>query len=211
VVEGQKMSKSLGNFITVRDLLREAPGEAIRLILLGAHYRQPLDFTRAGLQQARQNLDRLYGALRAVADVGVDVAAEPGKPPGSVLAALDDDLNTPEAVAELHRLATALNKAEGRAAQAHAKAALLAGGAILGLLGQDPQAWFQGGAGHSGSGVAGERAAGYDRDKIERLIGERVAARKGRDFARADAIRKDLADHGVILEDSPSGTTWRRG
>ncbi|MFO1188702.1 MAG: cysteine--tRNA ligase [Alphaproteobacteria bacterium] len=208
VVEGQKMSKSLGNFVTVRDLLRDAPGEAIRLVLLGAHYRQPLDFTRAGLQQGKQNLDRLYGALRAAATV----RAEAGPPPAALLAALEDDLNTPEAVAELHRLATALNKATDRAEQARLKGALVAGGAMLGLLGSDPEAWFQGGgAKAAGSEVAGMSATGYDRDTIERLIGERTAARKARDFAGADAIRNKLADHGVILEDSPSGTTWRRG
>ena len=198
VVEGEKMSKSLGNFFTVRDLLDEAPGEAIRLALLGTHYRQPLDFTRDGLRQARAALDRLYGALRHAA---MAAAADPGDvaPPAALVAALEDDLNTPRAIGVLHALAGALNKETDPAEKARRAAELTAGGALLGLLQADPETWFQG---------AGEGALADD--EIEALIAKRDRARADKDFAEADRIRDDLADRGVLLEDGPDGTTWRR-
>ena len=200
VVEREKMSKSLGNFFTVRELLAEAPGEAIRLTLLSTHYRQPLDFTREGLRQSRHVLDRLYTALRHAADVP-DAGAD-SEPPLDVVAALEDDLNTPMAIAHLHEAAKALNKTTDRTDRARAKSALLAGGRLLGLLQQDPEAWFR------------WRAAGVEAmsdAEIEALVVERREARQAHDFAAADRIRKRLADAGVLLEDNPSGTTWRRG
>jgi cysteinyl-tRNA synthetase len=197
-VEGQKMSKSLGNFYTVHELLDEAPGEAIRLVLLSAHYRQPADFNRAALGQAKQTLDRWYGALRHAGDVAApDVPA-----PEPVRAALAQDLNTPLAIAQVHELAAALNKAETAQARSRAKAELLAAGRLLGLLQQDPEAFLR---------WAPKTAGGPDDAEVERLIAERQAARKARDFARADAIRKELSDAGIVLEDGPGGTTWRRG
>ena len=191
VVNGEKMSKSLGNFFTVRDLLAKWPGEAIRLLLLKTHYRAPLDFTEDGLREAKGDLDRFYTALRASADVAPSSAkADP------VLAALSDDLNTAKALAEMHEIARQLNTTRSP----DAKAALLDAGRLLGLLQSDPEVWFKQGAGTGPSDA-----------EIEAAIEARLAARKSRDFAQADRIRNDLKAKGVVLEDGPKGTTWKRG
>lgn len=191
MAEGEKMSKSLGNFFTVRDLLADWDGEVIRYNMLSTHYRAPLDWTRAGCEQAKQSLDRLYTALRALEGVEVGDASIPD----ALLAALEDDLNTPLALSVLHELAGEANKAaDGE--KGRIKGALLAGAGLLGLLLQDPEAWFKAGT---------DNAAG-----IEALIEKRLQARTDKNFALADQIRDDLAAQGVILEDGPGGTTWKR-
>jgi len=196
IVEGEKMSKSLGNFFTVHDLLGEVPGEAIRLTLMATHYRQPLDFTRAALVRAKAALDRWYQALRG-GPVPTDVP-----PPERLVAALEDDLNLPAAIAELHELAGAVNKAENPAERAVVRGSLLAGGRLIGLLEKDPEAWFR---------WAPKGAGELSDVEIDRLIEARRDARKCKDFAEADRVRRELADKGVVLEDGPKGTTWRRG
>ena len=196
-VEGEKMSKSLGNFITIRDALAETPGEVIRLVLLSTHYRHPMDWSADGLRQARANLDRLYTALRnaGTATDGVEDAVDP-----EVEAALCDDLNTPKALAALHRLAGDLNRAGDEATRAQTRAALRGSGALLGLLQADPEAWFRG---------RGQEDGMSDAD-IEALIAARAAARAQRDFAEADRIREAMAAEGITLEDTAEGTLWRR-
>lgn len=198
-VNGEKMSKSLGNFFTVRDLLDKAPGEVIRFYLLGTHYRQPLDWTLNGLAEARHVLDRFYGALREVSQVE---AKHIQKIPDKVRAALEDDLNTPLAISALHETAGELNKAMDENQKAHLKGKLIASGAALGLLCHDPEAWFK--------GETGVCAEGIGEAEVEDLISQRAQARENKDFAEADRIRDGLVEKGVVLEDKVEGTIWRR-
>ena len=196
-VEGRKMSKSLGNVLLVRDLLGEAPGEAIRFALLGAHYRQPLDWSADGLAQAKRSLDRLYATLRNLGDAP-DVACPPGLL-DEFEAALEDDLNFPGAIAELFRIAKAARQATTAADRAACKAALRTAGGLLGLLQEEPAAWFG-------------QAAGEDEGtaRVQRLVEARSAARSARDYATADRIRAELASLGVTVEDRADGSAWRR-
>lgn len=191
--EGEKMSKSLGNFYTVHGLLEEFPGEALRLVILQSHYRQPLDFSKAKCAEAKAVLDRMYGSLREVAGIDVEPRADE-----ALLAALEDDLNLPLAIAGLHDAMGALNKARSDEEKAAAKARVLGNGAVLGLLQQDPDAWLKGGASD-------------DDAEIEALIQQRLDAKKAKDFATADKIRDDLKARGILLDDKPGGVTeWRR-
>jgi cysteinyl-tRNA synthetase len=194
-VEGDKMSKSLGNFRTVRELLEEAPGEALRLNMLSAHYRQPLDWNAEGVKRSKTNMDRLYTALQHLEEV----EAGPLEPSSDMVTALEDDLNTPQALTALYTLASEANKASDPAEKARLKGQLLGSGQLLGLLMLDPADWFQ-------AGEAGDIAE----EEIEQLIKDRIEAKSAKDFAKADAIRADLAEKGVTLEDGPGGTTWKR-
>lgn len=188
--DGRKMSKSLGNVLHVHQLLQQHPPEALRLLLLRGHYRQPLDWSDAAIAQSISTLDGWYRVLRDLANVSLQDGALPV--PSGIEAALCDDLNTPQALAELSMLADAARQS----GTPEAKAALLGGGALLGLLQQDPEAWFQRGS----DGVDGAR--------VEALLEERRAARAAKDFARADAIRAELSAMGVVIEDGAQGTRW---
>jgi cysteinyl-tRNA synthetase len=197
-VEGEKMSKSLGNVLTVRDLLRRERAELIRLALLATHYRQPLDWTDTGLRSARARINRWYNVLYQLRDV----AAKVGDSPPAFVAAMEDDLNTPEALAAIDEMAHSFQDANSGAAKADLKGAMLACGALLGIFQVDPEAWRK--------GQLVNMAAGPDGATIEAQITARAAARAARNFAEADRIRDALADTGVVLEDSAGGTTWRR-
>jgi cysteinyl-tRNA synthetase len=216
-VEQEKMSKSLGNVLLVRDLVAQTPGEAIRFALLATHYRKPLDWSAAGLAQAKHALDRLYTTLRLPPEAG---PRDEGAVPAAVREALEDDLNTPEAFAALFELSRRANASEDDDEKRRLKGELLAGGKLLGLLQVDSEAWFKRSPQSTTIVVPvattevvaypPEVAARLDEAEIDRLIAERAAARKARDFARADEIRDQLAAQGVVLEDSPEGTRWRR-
>ena len=197
-VEGRKMAKSVGNVLLIKDLLAAHRPEVLRMGLLAAHYRQPLDWTEEGVAQARTTLDRLYGILR---DTGAPEAARPSKADPDLVAftaALADDLNTPKSFAELHRVARALAATSDPAEISRLKGVLLACGDLLGLLQQTPEAWF-------GGAVSED-----DAERIEALIQERKAARQAKDYPGADRIRDQLAAEGIELKDGPDGTTWQR-
>jgi cysteinyl-tRNA synthetase len=210
---GEKMSKSLGNVVLVHDLVKMHPGEVVRWALLSGHYRSPLDWTPDLLEQSRKALDRLYQTLRDAKDKLPSLTSRPSQTPLSVLTkgsgskfldALLDDLNTPQALAELFATANDLRaafsnkKADGweRATQAHYRD-LIQAGELLGLLQQDTDAWFEGGA---DQGL---------KDKVEALIAERIEARANKDFAAADRIRDALTALNVVVMDGPEGATWR--
>jgi len=192
-MDKEKMSKSLGNLFTIHELLEKAPGEALRWAILSAHYRQPLEWSDDAIAQAKTTLDRAYRALERVADV----KSGDEMPLKDFLDALDDDLNTPKAFAVMAESITALNTSQDVSEQATLKGQLLAAGALLGLLQQDPKAWFA------------SQSAGVDAAEVERLIAARLAARKARDFKEADRLRDAIAALGVTIEDRPDGTKWR--
>ena len=197
-VEGRKMSKSLGNVLLVRDLLDEAPGEAIRFALLGAHYRHSLDWSADGLIQAKRGLDRLYGVLRELEDVP-DMDECPQDLLAPVVAALEDDLNFTEAIAGLFGLAKAARQVTTDDDRAAHKKVLLEAGDLLGLLQEEPARWF-----------GKPELESEDAAKIQGLVDAREIARLDRDFAAADRIRDELAVLGVEIQDRPDGPTWQR-
>ena len=208
-----KMSKSLGNIVLPRDLLKKWPGEALRFALLSAHYRQPLEWTDELIETSKRQLDKFYRLLAEAPD-----APPAAKPPHSIVLALDEDLNTPEAIAGLHELRDIAVQMEGEAKR-RAIGNLKAAGALMGLLGADPEAWFKGAAvAAAGSGrisVKGGQAYAWTgsipQDIIVALIAERAAAKRAKDFERADQIRASLIENGVVIEDKPDGSSdWRR-
>jgi cysteinyl-tRNA synthetase len=197
-VDDEKMSKSLGNFFTIREVLKKFDAEVIRFFILRAHYRSPLNYSDAHLEDARSALTRLYTALKAVPAPAGQVDWEEAHA-ARFKAAMDDDFATPEAIAVLFDLAGEVNRTQDAKIAAQLKA--LAG--VLGLLQRDPQAYLQAGQPDAAGGIAPEQ--------IETLIAERAAAKKAKNFARADEIRKQLTESGIVLEDKPGGLTeWRR-
>jgi cysteinyl-tRNA synthetase len=221
-VNEEKMSKSLGNFFTIKDVLRHTDHEALRMFLLSTHYRSPLDFSDQAIAETAKGLRRLYQAL-------LEAEEQVEKPPAEVLkwdedravmaeidaaaeqfdAAMDDDFNTPRALAELFNLARIINrlaanpvKPERDALIGLAAARLKNLGGRLGLLRRKPQEYFQ-------AREAGEETGGVDPAEVDKLVAQRTEARKNKDFAQADAIRDQLTAMGVLLEDTPQGTRWR--
>jgi cysteinyl-tRNA synthetase len=179
----------------VRELLEQAPGEAIRLALLSGHYRHPLDWTSEVLPDAKRKLDRLYQTLRDLPDV----ADASGEPDPDFVAALEDDLNTPKALAALFDLARDLNRSEAGPARLELAGRLKSSAALLGILRESPADWFM-------RGTDGE----LDAARVEALLADRRDARARRDFAAADRIRDELIRGGILIEDGPEGTRWRR-
>ena len=212
-VDNEKMSKSLGNFFTIREVLKKYDAEVVRFFILRAHYRSPLNYSDHHLDDAKGALTRLYTALKSVGNVGRDssrhdaVGMNPDLQAGAVIdwntphaarfkAAMDDDFNTPEAVAVLFDLANEVNRNQSVEAATQLKE--LAG--VLGLLQREPQVFLQGET----------TAGGLDDAAINTQIEARIAAKKSKNFAEADRLRKELLEAGIVLEDSAQGTTWRR-
>jgi cysteinyl-tRNA synthetase len=197
-VDNEKMSKSLGNFFTIRDVLKRYDPEVVRFFIVRAHYRSPISYSDQHLDDARGALTRLYTALKdfAAATVTVDWSAPHGV---RFREAMDDDFNTPEALAVLFDMANELNKTQSPVLAAQMRAL----GGLLGLLGRDSDAYLKAAAG-------GSTDAGIDAAAIDTLIAQRSAAKQAKNFAEADLVRKQLADAGILLEDGPKGTTWRR-
>jgi cysteinyl-tRNA synthetase len=204
-VEDEKMSKSLGNFFTIRDAVARHRGEVVRYFVLSSHYRSPLNYTAENLDHARAALDRLYTALRGVVAADDETAADP-ETVQQFTAAMDDDFNTADGLAVLQTAARLLNTARAAGDRLRADglaAAIRQAGAVLGICQQDADTWFQSSA-ESGAETLSDAA-------IERRIADRDAARRDRDWAAADRIRDELAAAGVVLEDSAGGTSWKRG
>ena len=200
-VDQEKMSKSLGNFFTIREILKKYKAEEVRFFLLTSGYRSPLNYTEENLQQAKQSLLKLYTALR-----GADATQMPEQSEykDRFIAAMDDDFNTPAAIAVLHELAVEVNKAKESAAEnlGELTATLLELGGVLGLLEHDVDEYFQ--------GDAGDAEGGLSAADIDALVAQRNQARADKNWGEADRIRDDLKEQGIVIEDGAGGTSWRR-
>ncbi|MGI9337081.1 MAG: cysteine--tRNA ligase [Gammaproteobacteria bacterium] len=202
-LDGEKMSKSLGNDLSIGGALADYDGEAVRYALLSTHYRRPLNWSKAVLQEAKSALDSLYRARALLGDNDNNAGDNNHNKECPITAALCDDLNTPSAFAAMHSAAAAVNRGDANRQQKHT---LTSGAGMMGFLHRDSGEWFRGENAKSG----GENTK-MDAAQIEEMITARNNARQNRDFAAADNIRNELAKRGIILEDTPSGTTWRIG
>ena len=191
-VEGEKMSKSLGNFVTIRELLADWPGEVLRLNMLRTHYRQPIDWTTRGMQESQRILDEWYQA------VGDTAAARDVMPDDDVIGSLCDDLNTPNVLTRLHALVSEIRGPASASRQIELKRSLKSSGALLGILEKAEEEYLK----------ADPRRVAIDESKVKSLIDARAQARKAKNFEQADSIRDELARMGVVLKDSKDGTTW---
>ena len=200
-VDNEKMSKSLGNFFTIREVMERYDPEVIRFFILGSHYRSPLNYSDQHLDNARASLTSLYNSLRGIGPA--DEVAE-GEHSERFYAAMDEDFSTPDAIAVLFDLAGEINRnrQQDGARAARLAAELKALGALLGLLQQDPEAFLKRGSGQGGS---------LSDEQVEALIAARLQARQDKDWAESDRIRDQLKEDGIVLEDGPQGTSWRRG
>ena len=191
-VEGEKMSKSLGNFVTIRELLADWPGEVLRLNMLRTHYRQPIDWTTRGMQESQRILDEWYQA------VGDTAGARDVMPDDDVIGSLCDDLNTPNVLTRLHALVSEIRGPASASRQIELKRSLKSSGALLGILEKAEEEYLK----------ADPRRVAIDESKVKSLIDARAQARKAKNFEQADSIRDELARMGVVLKDSKDGTTW---
>jgi len=194
-IDSEKMSKSLGNVLLVENLLEQFPGEALRMALIRARYRERLNWNDELVEQAKAQLDRMYGALQRLEDVTLSVS--PVASP-AFTAAMDDDLNTSLAITTLLDAVSRANTAEELSEKIRAKSELLAGGAELGVLQQSPADWF-----------ASNPGAEVDVEKVNALVSQRELARAGENWQRADEIRDELSAMGIQIQDGPKGTEWR--
>jgi cysteinyl-tRNA synthetase len=215
-VDGEKMSKSLGNFFTIREILDKYDSEVVRYLLISSHYRSEIDYSQESLREAKQGLDRFYNALKLHADIEPanrsDLASSDFH--DRFIQAMDDDFNTREALAVMYDLVRAVNGEKDAVLAGRLAAELKAFGRLLGILEQDPIEYSQRIQGRlateSGDEVPGSGAAGLAGADIDALIAERIQAKKDRNFARSDQIRDELKAQGIVLEDGRDGTTWRR-
>ena len=197
-IDGEKMSKSLGNIFYIRDYLKKHDGEVLRLALLSGHYRQSINWSAETMEQSKGILDRLYRILNKVEDIKVE-DQDLAKCPEKVLLALCDDLNTSKALAELNDISKKLSTSNNDSDKLKYKIELLSAAKVFGILNQSPKKWL---------GI-GQIQDNLDSDFIEKLIQQRTEARLAKDFNKADEIRNTLSDMGVEIEDTPDGTTWR--
>jgi cysteinyl-tRNA synthetase len=216
-VDGEKMSKSLGNFFTIREILDKYDAEVVRYLLISSHYRSEIDYSEDSLREAKQGLARMYNALKQFGDIEPATSAELEASAfhDRFVQSMNDDFNTREALAGMYDLVRALNSEKDSARARYLASELKALGAVLGILQQNPVDYLQGGPAYvqpddlSLKTAVGESALTYNLD-IDALIAERIQAKKDRNFARSDQIRDELKAQGIVLEDGKDGTTWRR-